>query len=126
MNKEYEKLLLTPEEISSRFGATDPILLLLLSKVPQAQLDKTLNQPCLDKPDSEGWWWFQNVDKVIIPVLVKGSYGQFWQHETPQEISEIKGCKWQKAIVLDPSEKESLGISEDLPWYDEPGEAVMD
>ncbi len=52
-----------------------------------------------DKPDSEGWWWFRNVHMVITPVLVKDSYGQFWQHEAPQKIYVVKDCKWQKALV---------------------------
>ncbi len=48
-----------------------------------------LNQPWLDKPDSEGWWWFINEYSQGKPMCM-------WVEIPNAEC--LKG-KWQKAIV---------------------------
>jgi len=68
-----------------RFG--DRVLL----SVAQAQLDHILNQPWLDKPDGEGWWWRKN-------QLGRLSCDYF--NDVSVETWEFYGSgKYQRAIV---------------------------
>jgi len=89
----------------------------------QAQLDKILNQPWLDKPDSEGWWWFigkyfqyqttwfdLNLYCVEIKTNEKVDALYSVQYHDVEPFLKYKG-KWQKAIVPEPPEEDCGGFS---------------
>lgn len=104
------ELLLTPEEeIEYRRNHPKDNLTWLVAcpewyrdLLCQAQLNKVLNQPKLDKPDGEGWWWYQpsKGDSHMRPgflYLLNASYARL--DETPVDIDEFPNGKWSKAIV---------------------------
>jgi hypothetical protein len=119
MKTEYEKLLLdkqTKAEIATEAVMEDFPEEYAVDKACEAQHLKTLNGilngEWLDKPDSEGWWWFAiqlsystkyKIDSCWHIVDFRGKY-----HAADSgmlDISEWNG-KWQKAIVPNPPEKE--------------------
>ena len=74
---------------------------LAMLSVAQAQLNKVLNPPKLDKPDGEGWWWFNQ----RIPwggYKLDGCYhlikdgDEFVSENRP--VTDWRGT-WQRAIV---------------------------
>ncbi len=122
MTTEYEELLLSPEKLEQKlhdnFDAMNcgllpeqnEYIMPVMMVAAKAQLDKLLNGKWLDKPDSEGWWWFLK-DGYSVPfsafvdiqendVLVCSNWKAEWLH-----FDKLKG-KWQKAIVPNPPSKE--------------------
>ena len=73
--------------------------------VAQAQLDKILNQPWLDKPDSPGWWWFKpNSNK--FPTQIEARDIMIYELDG----RKLSQGKWQKAYVLEIKRGKKGGI----------------
>ena len=71
----------------------------------QAHLNKVLNQPKLNKPDSEGWWWFRYslrelppLNGLLYSLEVEFRNGIPYEKYTMNKLNELKGT-WQRAIV---------------------------
>lgn len=57
------------------------------------------DQPWLDKPDSEGWWWFYDDNKLnMCHVSFDAEEGEFMAYDEVL-LDNFIGAKWQRAIV---------------------------
>lgn len=63
-------------------------------KIAQAQLDKILNQPWLDKPDSEGWWWPRHLKSLMPAEYITEGMIVNWDYLAQSNVKE-----WQRALV---------------------------
>ena len=62
-------------------------------------LDKVLKDNWIDKPDSEGWWWYSHGNHIWCYKLM--DYDGMLVADLEGSISMIRGYpgKWSKAIV---------------------------
>ena len=98
------ELLLTPEEIKAiplpeiEININDTGWCIpYCNVVAQAQLDKILNQPWLDKPDSEGWWWLLCNGELSIEYVE--NLDDWVEAEVMARMPEDIRYRYQKAIV---------------------------
>lgn len=66
----------------------------------QAQLDEVLKPEWKDKPDSEGWWWYDERQVSIRPIKI-------WQEKYPAK------TMW---VVLDRGQRYEVDNFSDLTW----------
>lgn len=103
--------LLTDGEILTevKFDAlVNPMLLGWLKKIAKAQLDKILNPPELDKPDSEGWWWFEG-RMCALGVwydYADGIFVKVYKEDLASFNQKAWEGKWSKAVVPEMKVKE--------------------
>ncbi len=62
-----------------------------INTVAQKILDEVFNQPWLDKPDSEDWWWFSDDNRTSNIYFFEAN-----------DLSKYRWGKWQKAFVPNP------------------------
>jgi hypothetical protein len=113
------ELLLTPGEICNalnrnhrtgqifytpqRLREADGISTTDIDTLLQAQFNKVLNPPKLDKPDGEGWRWFSLQGKhfrTCQPAFVHGDRVMMWNKDVPIIIDTMKvRGTWQRALV---------------------------
>lgn len=120
MKKENEDLLLTDDVIDYHIKFVqehndyplEVTVNALCHSISRFQLDKIFNQPWLDEPDSEGWWWYSWKEtsgwklacyQLHLPTACKAEKCRFYYYESGRCLttSENKG-NWQKAIVSEP------------------------
>ena len=96
------ELLLTDDEINQARAKTIGLPLICRQQhrdIAQAQLDKVLNQPWLDRPNSKGLWY--KAEKLatgkwhMSTTLHRVTFLELTKYNMPH-------IKWQKAIVPEP------------------------